>query len=198
MARTRINGRPSIAPTRSASASPPPTQLQGKELSYNNLNDTDAAYELVAEFDADASAAVAIIKHANPCGVALGAHPRRGLRQGARLRSGERVRRDRRAEPPARCRGRARDRQDLHRGDHRAGRERASESHSRREEESAPPARRRPARPESAGPRLPLARGRLPGAGARQRRGLGVRPQGRDQAQAEPTKSWPTSSSPSP
>ena len=48
-------------------------QVQGKELSYNNINDTDAAYELVAEFDPAASAAVAIIKHANPCGVALGA-----------------------------------------------------------------------------------------------------------------------------
>jgi phosphoribosylaminoimidazolecarboxamide formyltransferase/IMP cyclohydrolase len=47
-------------------------QAQGKELSYNNLNDTDAAYELVAEFDPSESAAVAIIKHANPCGVALG------------------------------------------------------------------------------------------------------------------------------
>jgi phosphoribosylaminoimidazolecarboxamide formyltransferase/IMP cyclohydrolase len=46
------------------------TQAQGKELSYNNLNDTDAAYELVAEFDPKASAAVAIVKHANPCGVA--------------------------------------------------------------------------------------------------------------------------------
>jgi len=44
-------------------------QLQGKELSYNNLNDTDAAYELVAEFE---EPAVAIIKHANPCGVAVG------------------------------------------------------------------------------------------------------------------------------
>jgi phosphoribosylaminoimidazolecarboxamide formyltransferase/IMP cyclohydrolase len=49
-------------------------QLQGKELSYNNINDTDAAYELVAEFDPKASAACAIIKHANPCGVALGAN----------------------------------------------------------------------------------------------------------------------------
>ncbi|MBI3675408.1 MAG: bifunctional phosphoribosylaminoimidazolecarboxamide formyltransferase/IMP cyclohydrolase [Proteobacteria bacterium] len=48
-------------------------QLQGKELSYNNINDTDAAYELVAEFDPKTSAACAIIKHANPCGVALGA-----------------------------------------------------------------------------------------------------------------------------
>ena len=48
-------------------------QTQGKELSYNNINDTDAAYELVAEFDPAISAAVAIIKHANPCGVATGA-----------------------------------------------------------------------------------------------------------------------------
>ena len=47
-------------------------QLQGKDLSYNNINDTDAAFELVCEFDPAASAAVAIIKHANPCGVALG------------------------------------------------------------------------------------------------------------------------------
>ncbi len=45
-------------------------QVQGKELSYNNINDTDAAYELVAEFDPARTAAVAIIKHANPCGVA--------------------------------------------------------------------------------------------------------------------------------
>jgi phosphoribosylaminoimidazolecarboxamide formyltransferase/IMP cyclohydrolase len=41
-------------------------------LSYNNINDTDAAYELVAEFDPKAAPACAIIKHANPCGVALG------------------------------------------------------------------------------------------------------------------------------
>ncbi len=45
-------------------------QVQGKELSYNNINDTDAAFELVSEFDPAKSAAVAIIKHANPCGVA--------------------------------------------------------------------------------------------------------------------------------
>ena len=53
--------RPGIATAR---------QVQGKELSYNNLNDTDAAFELAAEF---AEPAVAIIKHANPCGVAVGA-----------------------------------------------------------------------------------------------------------------------------
>jgi phosphoribosylaminoimidazolecarboxamide formyltransferase / IMP cyclohydrolase len=46
-------------------------QIQGKELSYNNINDMDAAYELVAEFD-QKTPACAIIKHANPCGVALG------------------------------------------------------------------------------------------------------------------------------
>jgi phosphoribosylaminoimidazolecarboxamide formyltransferase/IMP cyclohydrolase len=43
-------------------------QIQGKELSYNNINDADAAFELVAEF---ADPAIAIIKHANPCGVAM-------------------------------------------------------------------------------------------------------------------------------
>ena len=44
-------------------------QLQGKELSYNNYSDADAAFQLVAEF---APPAVAIVKHANPCGVAIG------------------------------------------------------------------------------------------------------------------------------
>lgn len=47
-------------------------QWQGKELSYNNINDTDAAFELVAEF-AGGAPACAIIKHANPCGVATAA-----------------------------------------------------------------------------------------------------------------------------
>jgi phosphoribosylaminoimidazolecarboxamide formyltransferase/IMP cyclohydrolase len=57
-----VNGlRPGVATMR---------QMQGKELSYNNLADTDAAFECVAEFDAPT---VAIIKHANPCGVASAA-----------------------------------------------------------------------------------------------------------------------------
>jgi phosphoribosylaminoimidazolecarboxamide formyltransferase / IMP cyclohydrolase len=47
-------------------------QVQGKALSYNNINDTDAAYECVAEFDPKRAAAVVIVKHANPCGVAEG------------------------------------------------------------------------------------------------------------------------------
>ena len=58
------SARPGVATAR---------QLQGKELSYNNINDTDAAFELVAEFDPAAGPACAIIKHANPCGVARGA-----------------------------------------------------------------------------------------------------------------------------
>ncbi len=57
------SGRPGVATA---------LQHQGKELSYNNINDTDAAFELVAEFDPAESAACAIIKHANPCGVARG------------------------------------------------------------------------------------------------------------------------------
>ncbi len=58
-----LERRPGVADAR---------QLQGKALSYNNVADTDAAFELVAEFDPAERAAVAIIKHANPCGVALG------------------------------------------------------------------------------------------------------------------------------
>jgi phosphoribosylaminoimidazolecarboxamide formyltransferase/IMP cyclohydrolase len=48
-------------------------QVQGKKLSYNNINDTDAAYECVAEFDPQRTAACVIVKHANPCGAAEGA-----------------------------------------------------------------------------------------------------------------------------
>ena len=47
-------------------------QVQGKDLSYNNIADADAAFALVAEFDPGRETAVAIIKHANPCGVARG------------------------------------------------------------------------------------------------------------------------------
>src|ERR1700712_2508995 len=56
--------RPGVATSR---------QLQGKELSYNHIKDTDAAYEGIGEFDAKRTAACVIVKHANPCGVAEGA-----------------------------------------------------------------------------------------------------------------------------
>lgn len=58
------DGAPGVATAR---------QHQGKELSYNNINDTDAAFELVSSFDPAEGPACAIIKHANPCGVARGA-----------------------------------------------------------------------------------------------------------------------------
>jgi len=58
------SARPGVATAR---------QLQGKELSYNNINDTDAAFELASEFAAADGPACAIIKHANPCGVARAA-----------------------------------------------------------------------------------------------------------------------------
>jgi len=51
-------------------------QMQGKALSYNNINDTDAACELAAEFHPATHAVCVIVKHANPCGVALAATPR--------------------------------------------------------------------------------------------------------------------------
>jgi phosphoribosylaminoimidazolecarboxamide formyltransferase/IMP cyclohydrolase len=59
-------------------------QVQGKTLSYNNVNDTDAAFECVAEFDPARTAAVAIIKHANPCGVAEGASLREAYEKALR------------------------------------------------------------------------------------------------------------------
>ncbi len=57
----RTGDRPGVAQAR---------QMQGKALSYNNINDTDAAFECVAEFEAPA---IVIVKHANPCGVAVAA-----------------------------------------------------------------------------------------------------------------------------
>ncbi len=133
-ARTRTRPPPSIAPPKSATGVATARQVQGKQLSYNNINDTDAAYEAVAEFAPSRSAAVVIVKHANPCGVGEAQSLARGLREGAALRPGLRLRRHRRVEPPARCGRGEEDRRDLHRGDHRAGRERggASPSSARR------------------------------------------------------------------
>ena len=73
MARTRTSRPASTSPATQRPGVATARQLQGKQLSYNNINDTDAAFELVGEFDPARSAAVAIIKHANPCGVADGA-----------------------------------------------------------------------------------------------------------------------------
>ena len=74
-------------------------QAQGKELSYNNLNDTDAAFECVAEFEAPT---VVIVKHANPCGVASAETLSEAWDLALRCDSGLGVRRHHRRQPHAR------------------------------------------------------------------------------------------------
>src|SRR5471030_3353277 len=68
MAKTAIRTRPSIEENVSEASVATSIQLQGKVLSYNNLEDTDAALECVKEF---AEPSCVIVKHANPCGVAV-------------------------------------------------------------------------------------------------------------------------------
>ena len=85
-------------------------QLHGKELSYNNYADADAAFELVAEF---APPAVAIVKHANPCGVAVAASLRAAWDRALACDPAERLWRGRGAQPPARSRHGRGDRPDL-------------------------------------------------------------------------------------
>ena len=93
------------------------TILQGKELSYTNLLDLDAAARIVLEFDEPAAV---VIKHTNPCGAAIGIG-RRCVRAGARRRQPRGLRRDRRAQSAARRRRGRGDRVDVHRGGDRAG-----------------------------------------------------------------------------
>jgi phosphoribosylaminoimidazolecarboxamide formyltransferase/IMP cyclohydrolase len=73
-------------------------QVQGKELSYNNINDTDAAYELRRRVRRPESACV-IVKHANPCGVAVGPTSSTPTRKPMPAIP-SRLRRHRRGEPP--------------------------------------------------------------------------------------------------
>ena len=77
--------------------------LQGKQLSYNNINDTDAAFELVAEFPASQAPACAIIKHANPCGVAIGGSLKDAYLKALGLRQHIGLWRHHRAQQPAGC-----------------------------------------------------------------------------------------------
>ena len=101
-ARTRTRARRSIARREQRFGVATARQVQGKQLSYNNINDTDAAYECVAEFDPKRSAACVIVKHANPCGVAEGASLVEAYRKALRLRSDLGVRRHRGAQRHAR------------------------------------------------------------------------------------------------
>ena len=92
--------------------------LQGKEMSFNNWLDVDAAYALA--LGAARRTRAVIVKHNNPCGAALGADARRGVREGVRVRHGLGVRRDR-GVPRAVRRGRRRgDGRGVHRGRRRA------------------------------------------------------------------------------
>ena len=95
-------------------------QLQGKELSYNNINDTDAAYECIGEFDPKRTAACVIVKHANPCGVAEGPDLVTAYRKALACDSHLAPSAASSPQPHARRRSRARHHRDLHRSDHRA------------------------------------------------------------------------------
>ena len=106
------DARPGVATAR---------QIQGKELSYNNLNDTDAAFECVAEFS-DEDAAVAIIKHANPCGVAVGKTLAEAYAKALRCDPVSAFGGIIALNRPPRRGGRRTDRRHLYRSDHRAGR----------------------------------------------------------------------------
>ena len=127
-------------------------QVQGKELSYNNLNDTDAAFECVAEFKAPA---VVIVKHANPCGVAMRAFGGGGLGSGTALRSALGLWRGRGAEPETGCGGSGEDCRDFHGGDRRAGCGRRRKDDARGQKEPSPVADERLARSVRARDRHP-------------------------------------------
>ncbi len=138
-------------------------QHAGLALSYLNLYDADAAWRLVHDLG-EWQPAVAIIKHANPCGVALGRRPRHRLPARARVRRALRVRRHRGTQPPGRRRHcGAHGRGSPGRPDHGAG---LGTGHRRRADHQAqehPPAHRGHAR--GAGARLPPDQRRVPGAG---------------------------------
>ena len=146
-------------------------QLQGKELSYNNINDTDAAYECVAEFDPRRTAGLRDRQARQPLRRGGRRQPARRLRQGAGLRSDFGLRRHRRAQPQARRRCGAGDHRDFHRGDHRAGRQRRGDQDRRCEKEPAAAAGRRPARSARARIDGEVGGRRPAGAVARQRGG---------------------------
>ena len=111
-------------------------QLHGKELSFNNLNDFSAARSLAREF---ALPACVIVKHANPCGVAVGTTDRGGVRQGARLRPDLGLRRRRRPQPRGRGAARREARGAVRRGAVRARLHRGRARRAAAQEEHAHP-----------------------------------------------------------
>ena len=115
-ARTRTS-RPAWYVPADAAAADLPAVLQGKELSFTNLLDVDAAARIASEFGEPAAV---VIKHTNPCGVATGSSARRRLRARAGRRPALGLRRHRRLQPRDRRGDGPRHRVDVHRGRHRA------------------------------------------------------------------------------
>ena len=165
------------------------TQVQGKALSYNNLNDTDAAFELAAEFDGPA---IAIIKHANPCGVAEAASLHEAYRRALACDPVSAYGGDRRRQPAAGRGDGDGDRRALRRGGDRPRRRRGRASRLRAQEEPAPAAHRGPAGPGGGRPDDQGAVGRLPGAGPGRRPDRRGRPRGREPSARRARRSWPT------
>src|SRR4029078_10557056 len=135
-------------------------QLQGKQLSYNNINDTDAAYECVAEFDPGRAAGCGIVTHSTPCGVAEGDSLtdayKKALACDATSAFGGIVALHSKLDAEAATampalltarRGRKSHHRDLPRGDRRARRQRRGDPHRGREKEPAAALGRGPARP---------------------------------------------------
>ena len=105
-ARTPTRRRPATGASARRAGGTPPSSTAARRCSYLNLYDAEAAWRLVHRFD---EPACVIVKHANPCGVAVADDIADGLRAGQRLRSGQRLRRHRRPQPAgARRRGRPR------------------------------------------------------------------------------------------
>ena len=119
------------------------SKLHGKELSFNNLLDLDSGRRLVEEFELPA---VAIIKHNNPCGAAVGASPRRGLREGPGHRPAERLRRRLLLQPAGRPRSRRAAALELRRACVRARLRGGRPGRARAEAECPPPGEPRTAR----------------------------------------------------
>ena len=170
------------------------TQVQGKGLSYNNLADADAAFELVSEFGAPA---VAIVKHANPCGVAVDPDLARAHARALACDPRERLRRHRRPQSPARRGGGRADRDRVHRGGDRARGRPGGAGGARRQAEPAPAADRGRARAGVGRAHPALDHGRPSGAGARPRAGRRDRAQGGDRARRRRRPSSPICTSPS-
>ena len=141
-------------------------QVQGKELSYNNLNDANAALELVAEFR-DGRADHRHRQARQPVRRRDARHAGRCLGRGAGLRQRLGVRRDRRHQPSARRRHGRSHQPDFHRSGGRARRRRRRQGDLRQEEEFAAAADRRAARPGARRPNRGGHRRRHPGAGPR-------------------------------